>query len=137
MRRQQHIAGLLVCLIASLAALHTARAQSTFGAILGRVTDPSGSPVPQAQVRVTNLATNVTATRATNENGNYEAPYLTPGTYRVSVEHPGFKSFIQPEVQVRVSARVAVDMRLEVGDVKELVNVSAAPPLVEIGRAHV
>src|SRR5574340_197067 len=135
MRRQQHIAGLLVCLIASLAALHTARAQSTFGAILGRVTDPSGSPVPQAQVRVTNLATNATATRDTNEHGNYEAPYLTPGTYRVSVEHPGFKSFIQPEVQVRVSARVAVDMRLEVGDVKEMVNVSAAPPLVETTNA--
>ncbi len=120
-----------------LLSVSSANAQSTFGTILGRVTDPSGSAVAGAPVRVTNRDTGVVATATTNQNGSYETPYLVPGVYRVSVEHPGFKTFVQQEVPLRVSDRVAVDIRLEVGDVKETVNVTDTPPLVETTNASV
>jgi len=118
-----------------LAAASGARAQSTFGAILGQVTDPSGAAVPGAHVKVTNVATNVTVTVTTNDSGNFEVPYLPPGTYQVAAEHTGFKSFVQPEVPVRVSARVSLNIRLEVGEVTETVRVSGAPPQLETANA--
>jgi len=52
------------------------------------------------------------------------------------VEHPGFKSYVQQEVLLRVSDRVAVDLQLEVGDMKETVSVTAAAPLLETTSAR-
>ena len=51
------------------------------------------------------------------------------------MEHPGFKSYVQQEVRLRVSDRVAVDLQLEVGDMKETVSVNAAAPLLETTNA--
>jgi hypothetical protein len=124
-------------LVGLLLLANSAYGQSTFGSILGRVMDPSGSAVAGASVKVTNRDTNVAVTATTNENGSYEMPYLVPGTYSVAVEHRGFKTFVQQEVPLRVSDRVAVDVRLEVGDVKETVNVTDTPPLVETTNASI
>jgi hypothetical protein len=54
------------------------------GTILGRVTDPSGAIVPGATVTILNQETNAVRTIETDESGNYSAPLLPPGLYRVT-----------------------------------------------------
>ena len=60
--------------------------------LTGRVTDPSGSPVPGASVQVKNTGTNEIAAGATDAQGSYTAPLLRPGVYSVTIEAPGSKN---------------------------------------------
>ena len=55
------------------------------GTILGTVTDNSGAVVANAKVDVTNVATGVTTHAETSSDGDFTAPYLAPGAYRVTV----------------------------------------------------
>src|SRR5207247_10949741 len=55
------------------------------GAIAGVITDPAGSVVPQAEIKVTNADTGETRTTATQTNGTYLVALLPPGLYRVEV----------------------------------------------------
>src|SRR2546428_11782132 len=68
-------------------------AQVPTGTILGTVKDASGAIVPGASVRITNELTNQTRELLTDDNGNYSAPYLPIGTYTVTIELTGFKSY--------------------------------------------
>src|ERR1700692_4963684 len=60
------------------------------GTIRGTVTDPSGAVVPNANVTVTDTATNIKREVTTHAAGNYEATALKSGRYTVSVTAPGF-----------------------------------------------
>ena len=99
--------GLLTGIVAAAA---LSWGQDTRGTILGRVTDASGSPVPNAEVKLTNTATGVALAAKTNESGNYSMPYLTPGIYTVSTEMTGFKKFVRDNVQVRVNDSVELNI---------------------------
>ncbi|MGH9630538.1 MAG: TonB-dependent receptor [Bryobacteraceae bacterium] len=106
-------------------------AQEARGRILGRVTDSSGAVVAEALVLITNTATNQVATVTTNEQGNFQAPFLIPGRYSVQVEKPGFRRVLRDNIEVRVDDRLEINVSLEVGEVAETVNVSAEAPLLE------
>ena len=127
----------LVCAIALCVATlcSTAAAQDARGTIVGRVLDPTGAAIPNADIRVTNKATGVTAASRANEAGLYVAPYLVPGTYTVTAELQGFKKFTRDNVQVRVNDRIELDIRLEVGDVTENVQVTAETPVLATAEA--
>jgi hypothetical protein len=109
-----------MCLLAA-----TLEAQSFFGAIVGAVTDPSEAAVPGAVVTLTNTGTGETKTAATDAAGNYQFLNLIPGFYKVEIGLQGFKRFTRDQVQVVVQAAVRVDIRLEVGDVGQAVEVNA------------
>src|SRR5690349_18970063 len=59
--------------------------------VVGTVTDPSGSAVPNAKVTVTSVETGATHTITTNESGSYVVPDLQIGHYDIKVEAAGFK----------------------------------------------
>ncbi len=61
-------------------------AQDASGKITGIVTDQTGATVPNAQVTVTNTATNINQQITTNKDGFYQALQLPIGLYRVTVE---------------------------------------------------
>src|SRR6202790_5855197 len=65
--------------------------QGVFGRIVGTVTDQSGGVVSGATVTVVDTDRGVTMTVVTNEAGEYSAPTLQPGTYKVRGESKGFK----------------------------------------------
>src|SRR5207247_866887 len=65
--------------------------QSTYGAVTGSVTDPSGAAITDAQVTLTNLGTAEKRTQATGPDGLYTFVNLIPGNYKVEVEKSGFK----------------------------------------------
>jgi len=113
-----------------LAAALMLPAQSTFGTILGTVTDASGAVVPSAKVTVTNLGENTTIKLQTDAQGNYEALNLKAGTYQVTVEAAGFKTFQAAQVPLAARQVVRVNATLEVGAVTESVLVQALAPVI-------
>ncbi len=124
-----------VLLLIILALPMAAYAQDPRGSITGVVSDQSGGRLPGVTVTATAVATNVPSTTTTNNEGNYVIPYLTPGKYTVTVELSGFKKVVRENIEVRVSDRIDLDFKLEVGNIQETVSVTAESPLLEMGNA--
>jgi hypothetical protein len=95
------------------------------GTILGTVTDATGAIVPNAKVTVTNTGTNVQFQTVTSSSGDYNAPSLNPGTYRVTVEAPGFQRSATNPFTLTVDQKVRIDVALKPGAVSETVDVTA------------
>ena len=108
-----------------------ALAQESRGTITGRVVDSSGAVVAGAEVRAANQETGVVASARTNDAGYYTIPYLAPGVYKLSADFAGFKKTEKPDVEVRVNDVLNVELRLEVGNSTETVEVKSAVPLIE------
>ena len=95
------------------------------GTILGTVTDATGAIVPNAKVTVTNTATNVEFRTTTSSAGDYNAPDLNPGSYKVTVEAPGFQKAVMTGITLTVNQRARVDASLKPGAVSETIETSA------------
>ncbi len=120
-----------------LAAGATVSAQEFRGTILGRVADTTGAVIPNVPVMVTNLSTNTSVQALSASSGNFTAPFLIPGMYRVSARKEGFKQFVRENIEVQVQDRIQIDIVLEPGVVTETVLVTAAPPLLEASSASI
>src|SRR4051812_45444661 len=118
------------CLAAALLLPLTALAQEARGRISGTVRDNDGV-VPGASVKVTNTDTSVSQNLTTNASGYYEASFLTPGTYAVSVEVAGYKTVVRNRIAVGVGEQLTVPFTLEIGQVSEQIVVKADTPLLE------
>ena len=111
-------------------------AQSTNASIYGTVRDPSGAVVAKANVTATNIKTGVAQPTVTNDSGLYIFPSLIPGEYRVSAESPGFRQEIADHIQLDVTAKISVDLKLEVGSASESVRVdSTTTPLEAVNSS--
>src|SRR5215203_1538862 len=122
------ISGALVLLL--FAALPT-YAQQTAATLVGTVTDSTGAIVPNAVVRVTNLATNVTREAESDQNGSYSIPFLTVGDYSVTATQKGFQTSRVERVTLQVQQTARVDFILNVGEVSETINVEASAALLQ------
>ena len=118
------------CLATSLL-VSIAVAQTFTGGITGVVTDPGGSVIPGAQVRLTNLDTNENRQGATNDVGEYTFTALAPGRYRIVLEHPGFKRFVEEPIEVRVQQFVGLNPKLEIGQDSQSVEVTGQAVLLD------
>jgi len=110
-------------------------AQEYRGTILGRITDPTGAVVVGASIQIVNTGTGVATGTNSNDQGNYQVPFLLPGDYKVTVEHPGFKKVERPGVRVSINSQVTLDFSLEVGAAAETVTVTANAPLLTTSSA--
>lgn len=110
-------------------------AQDPRGSIAGRVVDQSDAVVIGAKVQVTNVQTGVAAGVNSNETGTFRIPFLMPGTYRLTVEMRGFKTYAQPALDLRTGDALDLAIRLDVGDTAERVDVSATAPILETGSS--
>ncbi len=108
-----------------------AAAQDGRGTLLGRVTDSTGAAVPNAAIELIQKATGVRLATKSNEQGNYEVPFLLPGFYRLTVEQGGFKKAVYEDIEIRVGDRLRLDVALELGQLVETVTVTGETPLVE------
>jgi len=97
-----------------------------YGTILGIVTDNSGAVMAKASVDVTNVATNVSKHTETTSSGDFTVPYLTPGTYRVTVESKGFQKSVVDKISLEVGQEARADVSMKPGAVTESVQVEAS-----------
>src|SRR6476619_1044560 len=86
---------------------------ATSGAIRGRVLGADGTPVPAAQVAAVNAATGFTRRALSDDNGNYAALLLPPGTYSLRVQRIGFRPATRDSVLVRISEVATLDVRIQ------------------------
>lgn len=114
-----------------------AAAQVDTGTIGGRVLDPSGAAIADAQVTITNMDTNAKETTRTERNGEYVAPLLRVGTYSLTVEKAGFQKFVQSGIPVDVQARLEIGVTLQVGALAQKLEVTAAAQLLDTQSANV
>jgi hypothetical protein len=119
--------GAIVAFASFLLPLH---AQST-GTITGSVTDPSGAAAPNVKVTVVQTETNFETRVETNSEGLYRVQSLQPGPYRVTFEAPGFKRMVQSGIDLHTGDVLPVNVKLEVGQLAESIQVSAAGTLLE------
>ncbi|MBI5280373.1 MAG: TonB-dependent receptor [Candidatus Solibacter usitatus] len=105
--------------------------QTITGTITGTVTDPSGSVIPQAKVAATNVATNITTEGLSTESGTYNLLFLPIGDYRVAVTAKGFKKSTLGPFKLEGSQTARVDVKLEVGDTTQVVEVSDVAPILQ------
>ncbi|MDQ6665211.1 MAG: carboxypeptidase-like regulatory domain-containing protein, partial [Acidobacteriota bacterium] len=106
-------------------------AQVDTGAVSGVVTDRSGSVVPAAHLRITQVDTNAQTEIDTNESGFYSAPALRPGRYEISVVKEGFRPQKSQAFDLRVQDRADVNFQLDLGATSSEITVSASAPLLE------
>jgi len=131
--RGRVLVGQCVFAVVVLAALTAtgAMAQTTGTATLvGTVTDSTGAVVPAAKVAVVNKETSFRSETLTTAEGNYTVPYLSPGTYQITLEARGFKRYVRDGVVIRTAETPRVDITLEVGATTDSVTVTAAAPLL-------
>src|SRR6202140_2740070 len=109
--------------------------QAVNATLLGTVTDSSGAAVANVRVSITETNTGIGRTSQTNDSGNYVFPDLSPGTYRVTAEQPGFKRASRAGVDVIVNTTGRVDLVLQPGSTSETITVEAETPILQTERA--
>jgi hypothetical protein len=98
----------------------------------GIVSDASGAGIPGAIVRIKNLETGTQRGVETDSAGRYYAPSLTVGQYELAVDKPGFRTERRTGITLVLGQREEVDLTLQVGDVRQTVEVSSEPPIVAV-----
>jgi hypothetical protein len=123
-------------LIAALFCAGPLDAQLNRGVIEGTVTDPQGAVVPGVRVTVTNLETGVSQFLKTNSAGYYRAENLVPGRYKIQFVVTGFSPLELNQVQVIAAQVLREDAQLRLGESRQMVQITAAPPLIQTGASN-
>jgi hypothetical protein len=125
---------LIVMTLAVVDVLDNARAFAQGGissSLSGTVVDSSGSLIPGADVVVKNVDTGATFTAVTSEGGTFNIPAINPGTYEVTISLTGFKRAVLSNVRVNAATPASVRATLDVGELAEVVQVSAGAEIVQ------
>jgi len=139
----KHIASRSVWLLTAIVflaltgAFSTAFGQATDGNIVGNVVDQSGAAVPNANVEITNTATNVKTTTTTGPGGEYRFLNLLTGNYDLSVNRTGFNAATLRNITVSLNKTSTANVALQVGDVATIVEVKDTAVLIDTTTAQV
>jgi hypothetical protein len=127
--------GALFCAMVLCAALGCA--QGTTASLDGTVTDPQGASIADAQVEVVNVNTRQVFRSTSDIRGHWVIPAMAAAVYRVTVSKPGFKSATIEDVAMNAGVPASVNVKLELGQVTEVVEVSAGAEIVQASSATV
>jgi hypothetical protein len=114
-----------------------ALAQTPTATVTGQARDASGAAVAGARVVARNVQTNIEREAVTSENGDYTIPLLNVGEYQVLIEKQGFKKAVQTGLILQVDQKARLDFTLQIGQVSESVEITAATSLVQTDSASV
>ena len=104
--------------------------QSVDATLSGTITDPSGAIVANAQVKLTNVETDITAVTPSNNSGLYVFSNVHPGQYRMVVEKSGFRQVVLTDLTLNIQDILSRNFKLQLGVVGESVTVSGASEMV-------
>ena len=118
-------------ILAALLLALAAYSQQVTGTITGAVTDTSGAAVAGVEVRLSNTQTGLSRNARSDEEGGFRFLVLQPGIYSLDASLAGFKAVRRDSIVVEADRSIAVPVRLEVGTVTEVVEVTGGTPLLE------
>src|SRR5690242_6666652 len=99
--------------------------QAATGTIAGLITDPSGAAIAGAEVKLIDIGTNTSQTTTSNETGRYTFINVQPGTYNVTVGHPGFTQAKVQGQKVDVGMALTLNVTLQLSATSTVVEVQA------------
>ena len=127
-----------LCLSVAIAlciARGVAYGQVLYGSIVGSISDPQGSFVPGVTVVATNTGTGAKVEAVSDENGNYTLRNLLPGVYDVAASLSGFREHQEKAVNVTAGNPVRVNVKLAIGALNEVVQVTSEQTLLQTDKA--
>jgi hypothetical protein len=123
--------GCLIALLGLVAAIPApVWAQAYTSSLTGLVTDPSGAAVPGVDVRLTDVNKGYDYTAQSDSSGRYLVRSLPPGTYRLTATATGFKASVREGIVLNIDVNTNLDVRLEVGEPQQTVQVVGEAPLL-------
>ena len=125
---------LLGTLMVWVAAPAPIRAQVTTATIYGTVVDSSGARIPGVTVNLTQQETSTVTTKITTETGDFQFDFVRAGTYTISMELAGFKTYKESGISLGAGQSVRRTYTLEVGQSSETVSVEASLQLRNLDR---
>jgi len=126
----------LLALIFLLGLVAPAFSQSNYAMVTGTVTDSQSLPVTGATVHLKALSTGAVRVLTTNDSGLFSAPALPPDDYELTTESTGF-AVMKQYLHLEVGEKLAVEVELKIGAVKEGVQVNAAADVLRTTDASV
>jgi hypothetical protein len=115
----------------------TLYAQSSTGTLTGIITDPSQANLPSVSIDLVSESTGVTEHTVTNQQGEYSFPLLQPGSYKLTAQVNGFRTYTRSGIVMESARTIRVDIAMEIGAVKDAIEVHASAPLLESESATV
>jgi hypothetical protein len=115
----------------------SAHAQVLYGSLVGNVTDSTGGALPGATVTIEQSETQFKREAVTDSAGGYNFNAVPSGTYTISITMTGFRPISRRNVPVSLNSVARVDVKLEIGQMTESVQVSAESPILQTDRAEV
>lgn len=119
---------LVACAVATAG---IATAQERFGGLTGRITDQQSAAVPGVTIVTTNTQSGEVRNFVSDNDGRYTIADLVPGRYSVKFELSGFSTVERTDIAVLLGRTFTLDAQMRVGQVTEVVQVTAEVPLVD------
>ena len=98
-------------------------------AVVGTVTDPSGAPIKDAEVTVTDTERGTVLTARTSDAGSYNVLRVPVGTYTLKVSATGFQTAAYPAFTLQLNQTARLNVSMKVGQVSETVEVTGSAPV--------
>ena len=105
--------------------------------LFGTLQDPAGLRVSRARVAAEDQATKIRYTALSDERGEYHILGLPASQYVLMAEQAGFRTYRQSGILLRLGERAGIDVKLEVGQPSQSVDVTAAAPLLQTASGEV
>ena len=125
---------LMACLLVlglSLSLPSVLISQTVTATLTGNVSDQSGAVGPKAKVVATHQGTKIDYSAESNDSGIYTIPFLPIGEYVVTAELSGFKKLVTNPIKLEVNQIARVDLKLELGEVTQVVDVTGVAPVLQ------
>ncbi len=108
----------------------------TTSAIVGQVSDASGSDIAGASVTIVNVATGLKRSATTDEAGRFNFAQLIPGTYMVNVEAEGFEPQKNEGVPAGLGQKQTVHFKLKVAQARESIEIRSDAAILNPENAN-
>ena len=137
MQNSRRFVAYLSVVLSMLLLCSAAFAQETTAGLQGTVRDPQGLVVTNATVEISGTSLIGVKKVQTDSSGYYRFANLPPGEYTITVSGPNFRTLKQTGLRLDTGKLPTVDVKLEVGQVEQTVEVSSAAPLVDVTTSKV
>ena len=114
----------------------TGQAQVTTATVYGRVLDPTGAVVPNAEVIASNQATAAEFNTVSSAAGEFTIAFLPAGTYTITIASEGFKTYQETDLTLASGQRHNASFTLEIGVTTETVTITSSAPLMNTVNAE-